>query len=313
MHGIVKEPLDAALPPRDAGRCVIALGNFDGVHIGHSAIIAKTVSLAKELSANACVWMFDPHPMECLTGKPQPLLTTFCERRELFAKKGIEYAAVADFNVFRHMPAQEFLRFLRDELSVVGAVCGYNYSFGEFGKGKASDIADFFGENSYVLPEMRADGMHVSSSEIRMLVANGDMKRASALLGRPYFISGHVIGGRRIGRTIDFPTANIELSSEKIAPACGIYASMTRVGDRLYPSVTNFGTNPTVTSSERKLLETHIIGFSGDIYGERISVYLTRRIRDEKKFDSLPELRAQIKRDSAYAMSLFEKTEKNFV
>ena len=147
---------------------------------------------------------------------------------------------------------------------------------------------------------MRADGMHVSSSEIRMLVANGDMKRASALLGRPYFISGHVIGGRRIGRTIDFPTANIELSSEKIAPACGIYASMTRVGDRLYPSVTNFGTNPTVTSSERKLLETHIIGFSGDIYGERISVYLTRRIRDEKKFDSLPELRAQIKRDSVF-------------
>ena len=313
MHGIVKEPLVTEGSFSDMGRMVIALGNFDGVHIGHSAIIARTVSLARELSVNAGVWMFAPHPMVCLTGRSQPLLTTLAERKSIFADKGIECAALADFNVFRHMPPQEFLGFLRDELGCVGAVCGYNYSFGEFGKGRASAIAEFFGENSYVLPEMRADGLHVSSTEIRSLVTSGDMKRAAALLGRPYFISGRVVGGRRIGRTINFPTANIELPDEKIAPACGIYASMTRVGDVIYPSVTNFGTNPTVSGSERKKLETHIIGFSGDIYGEQISVYLIRKIRDEKRFDSLDELRAQIKRDSLYALSVFEKTEKKFV
>jgi riboflavin kinase/FMN adenylyltransferase len=313
MHGIVKEFLLPSSVSCNKGRCVIALGNFDGVHIGHSAIISKTVALAEGLSANSCVWMFDPHPMVCLTGNIQPLLTTFDERKALFAQKGIELAAIADFNAFRCMPPSDFLHFLRDELGCVGAVCGYNFSFGEYGRGKASDIVDFFGENSYVLPEMRADGMHVSSSEIRSLVSCGDVKRAALLLGRPYFISGRVVGGKRIGRTIDFPTANIELTEEKIAPACGIYASMTRVGNELYPSVTNFGTNPTVTESCRKKLETHIIGFSGDIYGESICVYLIRRIRDEKRFDSLEELRAQIERDSVYALSVFNKTEKDFV
>lgn len=313
MQGIVMEPLFRTENASENKGIVIALGNFDGVHIGHSAIIARTASLAKELSANSCVWMFDPHPMACLTGRPQPLLTTFEERKRLFSEKGIEFAAIADFNKFRSMRPDDFLCFLRDELGCVGAVCGYNYSFGEYGRGKADDIVEFFGSQSYVLPEMRADGLHVSSTEIRSLVTAGDMKRAAALLGRPYFISGSVVGGRMIGRTIDFPTANIEISEEKIAPACGIYASMTRVGEKLYPSVTNFGTNPTVTESMKKKLETHILGFSGDLYGENICVYLLRKIRDERKFESLDELRAQIKRDSGYALSVFEKTEKKFV
>jgi riboflavin kinase/FMN adenylyltransferase len=134
------------------------------------------------------------------------------------------------------------------------------------------------------------------------------------LLGRPYFISGTVVGGKRIGRTMDFPTANVELPEEKIAPANGIYASFTKIeGLGVFPSVTNFGTNPTVTESDKKRLETHIMGFSGDIYGKKICVYLLRRIRDEKKFSSLEELSAQIKRDSAYAMSICKKTEINFV
>ncbi len=291
--------------PKSGERLVIALGNFDGIHKGHAALLEKTVSLAGELSAAAAVWMFVPHPSFCLTGKPLPLITTFDERREMFAECGIQYSVNADFSSFRSMKKEDFLRFLRDELCVVGAVCGYNYSFGERGSGRCEDVLRFFGENAAVLPEMKHEDMHISSTEIRRLISEGDVLTASALLGRPYFVKGTVEHGREIGRKISFPTANITLPKDKIEPSVGIYATETLVDGKRYPSVSNYGSNPTVTEESRKKLETHIIGFDGDIYGRELRVEFIKKIRDEKKFASLEELSSQIARDMQAAEELY--------
>ncbi len=286
-------------------RLVIALGNFDGVHLGHKEILQRTVALAEKLHSVAAVWMFVPHPSFCLTGKSLPLITSFAERKEIFSSLGIDCAVEADFKSFRAMKKDDFLLFLRDKLGVVGAVCGYNYSFGEYGSGNCDDVKAFFGENAIVLPEMQYEGMNVSSTSIRRLVSEGNTETARKILGRPFSVRGKVSEGRKIGRQMDFPTANVIIPGEKLSPAVGIYASETLVDGILYPSVTNFGINPTVTDLGEKRTETHIIGFHGDIYGKEITVYFYEKIRDERKFGSLSELAKQIKRDCAEANSLY--------
>lgn len=286
-------------------KMVIALGNFDGVHIGHAKILSGTVALAKELGATAAVWMFVPHPAVCLSGDPLPLITTFEERKAVFASLGITYAVSADFPSFRTMPKQDFLCFLRDKLGCVGAVCGYNYSFGDQGLGSSRDIAEFFGSSALIVPEMRSDEEHVSSSQIRALIAGGQVDVAERMLGRPFSVGGKVESGRHIGRTIDFPTANLVIPMEKIAPATGIYATATLVDGVLYPSVTNFGTNPTVTDLHAKKLETHIVGFCGDLYGCDIRVFFYEKLREEKKFSSLDELKSAITNDCENAKRVY--------
>ncbi len=289
------------------GRLVIALGNFDGVHAGHGEILKKTVSIAKALSASSAVWMFRPHPSACLTGRPLPLITTFEERKKIFRDFGIDRVVEADFPSFRNMKKEEFLGYLKEELGAVGAVCGYNYSFGEKGSGNASDIVAFFGENAYVLPEMCMGDRKISSTEIRKLILDGDIPTANMLLHRRYFVKGIVEEGRKIGRKMNFPTANITLPEDKLPPAVGIYATETTVDGEKYPSVSNFGSNPTVSDSKSKKLETHIIGFSKDLYGKEICVEFIAKIRNEKKFSGIDELADQIAEDCENAMKLYKE------
>lgn len=279
---------------------VIALGNFDGVHLGHAEILRRTVMLADELSAAPAVLSFDIHPQVAF-GKGIKLITSEEDRYALFCRHGIKYAVHASFEAFKDMLSADFLSFLKSEMHCIGACCGYNFRFGKGGEGDSNDVRLSFGQNALICDRFTVNGQDVSSSEIRSMTECGRVKDAALLLGRPYSVSGTVTRGRQIGRKLDFPTANITIASHLLAPAVGIYATFTEIEGRLCPSVTNYGNNPTVTDKTDMILETHIIGFSEDIYGETVRIHFVDRIRDQKKFATLDELRTAIAHDRAEA------------
>jgi len=280
---------------------VIALGNFDGVHLGHVKIINAARDLAKRLSASCAVLAFDVHPQNYFSHGSVKLITDEADRFELMRSAGAEYVVRASFARFKDMSPLGFMKLLRDGMNCVGACCGYNFRFGKNGAGTSEDISGFFAPNAVIEEKFTLDGEDVSSSEIRNAVESGNVKCAARLLGRPFFVSGRVKSGRQIGRTMDFPTANITIDASLLAPKIGIYATFTEVRGKIYPSVTNYGHNPTVTDLMDMILETYIIGFSGDIYSERIRVYFVDKIRDQKKFASVAELRQAIASDKISA------------
>lgn len=286
---------------------VIALGNFDGVHLAHAEIMKKAVSLANELSAEAAVWLFDVHPQTYLTGRTQELLSSPSERGCVAASFGVKYVVEARFSSLHGLEPEAFLQLLSDELNCVGAVCGFNYTFGVRGLGKARDVAAYFGAHSHILPPYENGGEVVSSSAIRALLTSGRIEKANEFLGRPYSICGKVIGGEKIGRTLGLPTANIALPKDRVLPLSGVYLSAVTVGEECYPAITNLGCKPTVRDDRSLLLETHLLDFSNDLYGRNICVSFLERIRDEKRFSSLDELKEAILKDKEYAKAAWER------
>jgi len=280
---------------------VVALGNFDGVHLAHMQIINAARSLAAKLSASCAVLSFDVHPQIYFAKKPVKLITSEEDRMLLMRKAGVKYAVRARFDLLKDMAPHDFLRLLREKANCVGVACGYNFRFGKGGTGKSSDIKEFFGENAAIEDRFDIGGVTVCSSGIRDMTECGDVRNAALLLGRPFFVSGGVRAGRRIRRRIDFPTANIVIDSDMLAPGKGIYATFTEVDGVVFPSVTNYGTNPTVTDLNELVLETNIIGFDGDIYGKKIRVYFLEKIREQKKFASLDALKEAISNDRSSA------------
>ncbi len=280
---------------------VLALGNFDGVHLGHRQILCETVSLARRLGAAPAFWMFDVHPQRYFGNASVKLITSADDRMQIMKQSGMEYAVIAEFGALKDMAPSEFLSFLKNEMNCVGAVCGYNFSFGKRGSGRADDVKAFFGDAAHVVPHFTLDGESVSSSRVREMIEAGEMTEAARLLGRLYSVSGEVVSGRRIGRQMDFPTANIIVPSDVVAPREGVYATFAEVGGKSYPAVTNYGTNPTVTDLKDMRLETHISGFDGDIYGNTIRISFIEKIRSPKKFASLDELKNAIAEDKKRA------------
>lgn len=283
---------------------VVALGNFDGVHLGHRKIIDSAVSLAKKLNAECAVLAFDVHPQIYFGNGNVKLIMSEQNRFRILKNVGVRYVIRASFEKMKDMSPKDFLDVLEKDLHAVGAACGYNFSFGKGGIGKAEDIAKRFGANSTTEEHFLLLGDTVSSSRIRALTECGNVKEAALLLGRPFFVSGIVREGRRIGRTLDFPTANITIDENMLAPGEGIYATFTEINGDIYPSVTNYGSNPTVTDSKKMILETFVMNFSGDLYGENIRVFFIDKIRDQKKFPSLDHLRLQISEDKKRAESI---------
>ena len=286
---------------------VIALGNFDGVHLAHMQIINAARALAEEISAACAVFSFNVHPQLYFGNRSVKLITSEEDRMLLMRRAGVKYVVCADFEALKDTEPHEFLRLLSERVNCIGASCGYNFRFGKNGKGDSSDIKSYFRENVAVEKCFTINGVTVCSSGIRELTECGDVKSAALLLGRPFFVTGRVTEGRRIGRTMDFPTANIVIDNDLLAPGKGVYATYTEVDGRVYPSVTNYGTNPTVTDKGELVLETNIIGFLGNIYGRRIRVYFLEKIRDQKKFDSLASLRSAIASDRETAERIFSE------
>ena len=280
---------------------VIALGFFDGVHNGHAALMRRTYQVAKEIGAVPSAFTFDPHPQNVIFGKPTPLLTSPEDRADLMRKcYGIEDVIVEPFTVERmKQPWRDFVeQTLVKELGAVHLVCGHDYHFGYKGEGNPNRLRELCGELGIgcdVIEKVEQEGITVSSTYIRTLVAQGEIERANEFLGHPYSPSDHVSHGKKLGTTLGFPTVNLKLKEHVMPPAKGVYATKVILenGDVL-PAVTNVGTRPTVDDGDQLTIEGFILDFHGDLYGQKIQMEFYKYLREERKFPSFDALKAEI-------------------
>ncbi|MEI6227973.1 MAG: bifunctional riboflavin kinase/FAD synthetase [Methylophilaceae bacterium] len=287
--------------------CALAIGNFDGLHLGHQALLNKLIQVAQTQHLISAVITFEPHPREFFTPESAPTrLCSLREKLEHFAAAGVERVYVCRFNrSFAKVTAGEFMQnILRHTLNTQAVLVGEDF---RFGAKRAGSIQDFVqsGFNLISLPQVDSpQGDHettrVSSTRVRMALASGRLQEASSLLGRPYTMSGKVVHGAKRGRELGYPTANVHMRHERPALS-GVYAVKL---DGL-PSVANLGVRPTIVGVPKLLLEVHVLDFSADIYGRHVQVEFLHKIRDEMKFDSLDALKTQIAKDVAVARSFF--------
>ncbi|MBQ2191399.1 MAG: bifunctional riboflavin kinase/FAD synthetase [Clostridia bacterium] len=284
-------------------KTVLALGMFDGMHLGHKKLIDTAVLLAKHNKLQPACFTFSNHPQELFGGKVARLITNE-ERAKIMQRLGVERIEEVEFTrEIAGLSPERFLDMLRDRFDPQIIVAGYNYTFGKGKKGNAellSKLAPKKDVGVAIVPAVTVGKQPVSSTRIRELLEKGDVSSVQLLLGRTYTLEGTVVEDRRIGRTIGFPTANIEPDLSRAIPMDGVYVSMAELGGEVLPAVTNIGTNPTVGGTERTI-ETNIFDFDGDIYGKELRVHFVKRLRPVMTFAGLDELKAQIAKDSAQA------------
>ena len=291
---------------------VLCLGNFDGVHLAHAALLRKGRELTETIRGEAAksssvlcgvFCFFRPSGDYFLPSNVYPThLTTLKERLFALRALGADLVWLCDFPAVRGLSSQEFLSLLRDECGGVGVVCGYNHRFGRGASGSPAMLKEYFGEDKVaVVPALEIDGAPVSSTRIRTCLLKGDTETAARLLGRPYALQGPVLHGKSLGHTWGFPTANQNFPAHRLVPAHGVYAAICHTPKGMYPGVANVGLRPTVEAPSRVNCETHIIGFSGDLYGQTITVEFCKFLRPEQKFDSVDALREAIRRDTEAA------------
>jgi riboflavin kinase / FMN adenylyltransferase len=291
---------------------VLALGNFDGVHRGHRKILERVGRVAAERGATSVVMTFDPHPPRIVRpDKAPPILMTISQKLEALDAAGLQGAAIVRFtpDLSRWDP-ETFVRIvLVDWLRVAEVWVGANFLFGHDRTGNFSMLRALGARHGFraeKIDPVRYKDFVVSSTRIRRLLGEGRVDEAGALLGHPYFIDGTVVRGDERGRTIGFPTANLSSDNELIPPH-GVYATTMKIGPIVYASVTNIGVRPTVDSSGRTTVETHIFNLDRDLYGSVVRVGFVQRLRDERAFESLALLRHQIAADCHHARALFER------
>ena len=296
-------------------RRVIALGFFDGVHIGHGALLKKTCERATELGAIPAAMSFDTHPDTLVFGTPTELLNTMDERKHLMQSLyGIEDVIFCHFDRdMMNMPWEAFVEdYLVKELHACHLVCGHDYRFGARGLGDAQKLAEkcrALGLGCDVIGEVKLDGITVSSTYIRQLVESGDVERAAHFLGHRHCMTQTVGHGQRIGRTIGIPTVNLAVPGHVLVPKHGVYVSRVYLpGGKSYAGVTNVGTRPTVSDSCTVSVETFLLDFQGDLYGQRLRLEYCRRLRDEEKFGSLEQLRDMIRKNIEQTRAYFRES-----
>jgi riboflavin kinase/FMN adenylyltransferase len=293
---------------------VVALGNFDGVHLGHQAVLRRAVEEGRRRGARVVAATFDPHPRAILGPRVQPkLLTTLELRREALLRYGADEVRVIRFDqeLSKKSP-EEFVRdVLVGEIGAEAVVVGENFRFGHRAAGDVAELERLMrshgAEVFAVAVEDEAGKGGISSTRIRELVAQGEVGLAASLLGRPYVLRGQVAVGDRRGRILGFPTANVVPDQAVVIPARGVYAGFVRVGKALYPACTNVGLAPTFQRGESRV-EAYLIDFEGDLYGRVVDVSFVRRIRSEKKFSGVEELKEQIARDVEAARRITKDT-----
>ena len=290
---------------------VIALGFFDGVHIGHGALLRKTVARARELGAESAAFTFDRSPKEFVTGVTVPLLTGVEERCALMRRLyGVERVIVAQFDrQLMTMPWEDFLGVLLVAgHGAVHLVAGHDFRFGYKNQGDPERLQAWcaaHGVGCDVIPAVTLGGVTVSSTHIRALVEAGDMERAAAFLGHPYALCGVVEHGKHLGTEALFPTVNLRPEPWHVLPRYGVYAARVRLPDgKACAGVTNVGIRPTIVDDDSVTIETNLIGFDGDLYGADVHIELLRYLRPEQKFASMAELHAQIERDIEQAKQI---------
>ena len=294
---------------RDFTRPVLTLGNFDGVHRGHQAILKLVIDRARVLGGESILYTFEPHPRRVLQAESDlRLLDTFEQKVETLEKLGLDAVIAEPFDLeFARVDPERFIgHYIHEGIRPVEVYVGYDFHFGRDREGSMrmlTERAPYLGFSVTVVPEVQVEGRDVNSTRIRELLAAGEVEEASLLLGRPFCARGEVIEGARRGRTIGFPTANLAPETE-ILPAPGVYVGHLRCLDggapaegKSLPVVTNVGFRPTFRDGRELVAEAHIIDFSGDLYGVEIDLTFEGRLRAEERFESVDALRRQIARD----------------
>jgi riboflavin kinase/FMN adenylyltransferase len=285
---------------------VIAIGDFDGVHLGHREVIGRALYTAEQLHLPASIMTFDPHPRVVLGhDKYKELLTPIHKRMELFEQMGVSYMYAVHFNTaLMRLSPEQFVNEILIPIGVDSVIVGFDFHFGYQGKGNPDTLCEL-SHGKFAVEVVRPyfiDGAKVSSTLIREALLNGNVNVATRLLGRRYSVRGKVVSGDRRGRTIGFPTANLELDEGYVKPLNGVYAVKAQVKGLNYDAVMNVGVKPTFASSEPKpSWEVHLFDFEDQIYGETITVELVEFLREERKFSSIDLLVAQIKQDAEEA------------
>lgn len=277
--------------------CVMALGFFDGVHIAHRDLISRAVKEAKARGLAIGIFTFASDG-GIKVGSSR--LYNDGEKAEMLSRLGVDFTVYADFNAISSCSAEDFVnKILSNDLNCKVCVAGFNFRFGSGAKGNSKMLNELMVKNggeAVICEEITADGTTLSATLIRTLIGSGRIDEANKLLGAPYYIKGRVSEGRKDGRKLGFPTANIIIESGRVVPKFGVYRTALTIDGKIYSGVSNVGVCPTFDGKEIRL-ETHIIDFHGDLYGQEIKVYLLGFLREEKRFNSLDELKMQINID----------------
>ena len=283
----------------ETNKYIFTLGFFDGVHLGHQALLKACCDLAAELNCETAAITFESHP-KSLFADPVPLISTVRDRQRLLEQYGIRFVRTYPVNrEVMGMPWEAFLEELM-EMGAVGFVCGDDFHFGRKGEGNPQKLKEFCEERGLpcrVVSEQTLDGKRISSTRIRGKLEAGDMESATRYLGHPHVLTGTVVHGQKIGRTLGFPTANLRIPAGVAVPRFGVYATRAVIDGKSYPAVTNVGTRPTVEGTGITV-EPWILDFEGDLYGREIRLEFYYFLRPEMKFPDLEALRQEIRRNA---------------
>ncbi|WP_181348674.1 bifunctional riboflavin kinase/FAD synthetase [Thalassobacillus sp. CUG 92003] len=294
---------------------VTAVGFFDGVHKGHQHVIQSAISIAKERGMKSAVMTFSPHPSVVLSKDEGHVhyITPIEEKRQILAEMGVDYLWVVKFDeALAQLSPQHFVDHFFLDLNMKHVVAGFDFSFGHKGKGRMDDLPEYAsGAISHtVISQVSEDDEKISSTRIRALLDNGDVQKASELLGRLYTVTGQVIEGEKRGRTIGFPTANIKIAEHYYLPKVGVYAVEVNVNGRWLKGMANFGYKPTFHDDmEKPLLEVHIFDFDQTVYGKTMAVRWHRFIREERKFAGIDDLLSHLYQDEKDVREFFVQQE----
>ena len=292
-------------------RVCLAIGFFDGVHLGHQQIIRQTTADARQHEASALIVTFDRHPNTVVApDRAPPLIYPLTQKLQVIESLGVDVTLLIHFDkAFSERPGEEFVRALAHDAGQIRSICvGSNFVFGHKRSGNVELLRKLGAELNFAVHGLAAvalDGKAVSSTRIRQAITSGDLDAASQMLGRAYFLAGKVVAGDQLGRQLGFPTANVEVTG-LVLPPTGVYAAHVKTPRGSCRAVVNIGSRPTVHSSKPQLrVEAHLLDFTGDLYDQTLELVFVDKLRDEKKFPSLAELREQIARDIARARLSF--------
>ena len=294
-------------------KTICALGFFDGVHLGHGALLAECRRLADIHGCKAAAVTFSSHPDTLVLGKTPELINTIEDRVRLLRQAGMDDVIVLPFDKqMQTMPWQEFLRLLVESYGAAGLVCGHDFRFGNRGAGNAALLTDYCTQHHMpcaVVPEQTLAGVTISSSHIRRLLEAGKMEEAALFLGHPHILTGEVVSGRKLGRTLGIPTANLSIPEGVINLPFGVYACKACTEKGEYLAVTNIGNRPTV-GGHRITVEPWLLDFDGDLYGTSLTLSFYTFLRPEQKFPSLDALKEEIQKNAGECRKFFENNTK---
>ena len=293
--------------PHDIDAFVACIGFFDGIHLGHQALLRKTISIAKDKGLKSGMITFFPHPSAVLQHKQVMYLTPTALKQNLLDAFGLDYLIIVNFTTeFSKQSGSAFIEDTLCKLPLKHLVVGFDFRFGFQGKGDVQLLTQSQSCFEVSVIEQISDQYNkISSTLIKSLISNGEVELAHQYLSRPHQVRGHVIQGNQRGRTIGYPTANIDVFDDVTIPSKGVYIANVTIDSNVYQSMVNIGHNPTFNAKHNVSIEAYILDFSETIYGKMITIHFLKRIRDEKKFDSIQELITQLDNDKQETIDYF--------